>query len=82
MNIQPIKYAGQVAAVVIDDQAKILAEVPEDDVLHIKTMCVYAMEIAAGERPGPYSDRDAEVFARRLRSRQNANTRPNPGAAP
>jgi hypothetical protein len=78
MHIQPIKHAGQVAAVVVDDQAKILAEVPEGELLHVKKMCMYALEIAAGERPGPYSDQAAESFARRLRSQQASKAAQDP----
>jgi hypothetical protein len=33
-------------------------------------MALYALQIQAGERPGPYDDRDADRYARRVLRRR------------
>lgn len=69
--MQKIVYDGQVVAVVLADQAIISDRLPETDERTVKAMCLYALEVAAGTQPGPYSDERALAYARRAaRERQ------------
>ena len=52
-EILPIIHNGGVAAIVADGQAIIPDAVPEAELLAVKAKCLYALEIAAGHRPGP-----------------------------
>lgn len=64
-NLQPIEFEHRVVAVVIGtDHAAISDRVPQDRRQLVQRMCVYALEIASGERPGPYRDKDAERHAK------------------
>ena len=42
-----------VAVTVGTDEATLSARVASSDLALVQAMCVYALEIAAGERPGP-----------------------------
>jgi hypothetical protein len=64
-QLQKIIYNGEVAAVVLADQAIIPDGLAEDDERTVKAMCLYALEVAAGLQPGPYSDARALQYARR-----------------
>ena len=55
---------GRVAAVVIAGQAIIPDALPRREQATVKAMCLYALEIADGRLPGPYSDTQALAYAR------------------
>ena len=58
--IQMICRQSQPVAVTVGtDEATLSADVASRDLALVQAMCVYALEIAAGERPGPYRDGDA-----------------------
>ena len=64
-RMQKIIYNGRLAAVVLADQAILTDPMPEHDECTVRAMCLYALEIAAGIHPGPYSDERALQYARR-----------------
>ena len=64
-GLQKIVYRGKLAAVVVADQAILTDPLPEPDERTVKAMCLYALEVAAGLQPGPYSDERALQYARR-----------------
>lgn len=64
-GLQRIIYNGRLAAVVLEDQAILTDPLSEDDERLVKVMCLYALEVAAGLQPGPYSDERALQYARR-----------------
>lgn len=61
---QPITLNDELVAIVIADRAVLAAGVPARDVPIVERMCLIAMQIADGERPGPYQDAQAEREAR------------------
>ncbi len=74
--VQMICRQGQpVAVTVATDEATLSARVASSDRALVQAMCVYALEIAAGERPGPYRDDDAERYALAVTSHTAARTR-------
>ncbi|MGA2925044.1 MAG: hypothetical protein ABSG43_03460 [Solirubrobacteraceae bacterium] len=68
-ELQRITYNGQVAAVVLAEQAVISDGLDESDERTVKAMCLYALEVTAGREPGPYTDERARNYARRRASR-------------
>jgi hypothetical protein len=64
-EFQQITYHGEVVAVVIADQAIIPKALPAEDRRTVEAMCLYALEVAAGQRAGPYSDDRALAYAKR-----------------
>jgi hypothetical protein len=64
-QLHTITYNGQVAAVVVGDEAIVTATLAEDDERTVKAMCLYALEVTAGREPGPYTDERALGYARR-----------------
>jgi hypothetical protein len=63
-TLQPITHRGRLAAIVVADQAILDGSVSPEDERHVKAMCLYAMEIAAGDRRGPYTDPAADAYAK------------------
>lgn len=64
--VQPICLSGRPVAVTVGcGEASVSARVDEADLPVVQAMCLYALEVASGERKGPYHDRDAERYARR-----------------
>lgn len=64
-ELQKILYEDRLAAVVVADQAILVDPLAESDERTVMAMCLYALEIAAGLQPGPYSDQRALEYARR-----------------
>ena len=64
-EMQKIIYNSRLAALVLADQAILTDTLPTPDERTVKAMCLYALEIAAGQQPGPYSDEKALDYARR-----------------
>ena len=64
-NLQKIIYNGQLAAVLVAEQAIVVDELPADDERTVKAMCLYALEVAAGRERGPYSEERALRYAAR-----------------
>lgn len=52
-----------VAAVLDDNRAAISARVAPKQLAHVQVMCLFALEVATGQRPHPYRDADAETYA-------------------
>ncbi len=63
-HLQLITHQGRLAAVVIAEQAIIDDTLPPEQHQHVQAMCLYALQISEHERPGPYTDADAETYAR------------------
>ena len=61
--MQIIELDGQPAAIAAGGQAIIAAHVRPHQLRHVQAKALYALQIQAGERPGPYTDRDAEHYA-------------------
>jgi hypothetical protein len=70
-EIQPIMCHGRVTAVVVAGQAIIPDAIPEREQLTVKAMCLYALEIAEGLRPGPYTDTAALAYAHAAAAQRN-----------
>ena len=68
-DLQTVTYNGQVAAVVVGEEAIVSAALGEDDERTVKAMCLYALEVTAGREPGPYTDERALRYARRAEGR-------------
>lgn len=64
-EFQEIEYQDEVVAVVVGDQAIIPQALPAEDQPTVKAMCLYALEVIAGSRPGPYSTERALQYAER-----------------
>jgi hypothetical protein len=62
-TILVIQLNGRVVAVVAQDRAIIADEFVGADRLRAQAKALYALEVLAGERPGPYSDDAAERYA-------------------
>ena len=65
--VQVIHRAGLPVAVTVGSSHAILDEhLVGEDLRLAQAMCAYALEVAAGERPGPYRDEDAARYASAL----------------
>jgi hypothetical protein len=60
---QEIRQHGKLVAAVVADRAIIADGVEDEQLRHVKAMCMYALEVLAGERPGPYTDLAADRYA-------------------
>lgn len=61
---QPIIHRRRAAAVVVAGRAIISDTLPNQEQATVKAMCLYALEVAEGRLPGPYSDAQALAYAR------------------
>ena len=68
-NLQPIIHDGRLAAVVIAGHAIIDDRLEAAQHRHVQAMCLFAIQIADRERPGPYTDTAAERYARHATTR-------------
>jgi len=65
--IQIIEHRGEACAIVLDGCAILADGVRGRTRRDVQAKALYAIEVAAGERPGPYTDAGAEHFARAAR---------------
>jgi hypothetical protein len=63
-TIQVIELRGRPVALALGDDAIVADHVTGEDRSIVAGMALYALEIQAGARPGPYSDAAAEHYAR------------------
>ena len=63
-EIQIISLRGRSAAIVAGDSAILAEHVPDELAAHVQAKALYALQIQAGELPGPYTDAAAERYAR------------------
>lgn len=70
-EIQPIIYRGRMAALVVGGQAIFSDALPSREQATVKAMCLYALEVAEGRLPGPYSDAQALAYARAAEAKRN-----------
>lgn len=82
-TIQVIELAGRPVALALGDEAIIADHITDAQRSIVAGMALYALEIQTGERPGPYSDADAEQYARHaIALRQRPLPRQRRGAHP
>ncbi len=67
--MQPVLHGGRLAAIATPTRVFLDPDVEglpsgDADMRVIAFKCLYAREVMTGELPGPYTDRDAERFAR------------------
>jgi hypothetical protein len=63
-TIQVISLDGHPVALIAGDKAIISDRVTSRDRLHVQAKAHFALRILAGELPSPYTDEDAEDYAR------------------
>ncbi len=63
-RLQQITHNDELVAIVLADQAIIDDTLPDCERPKVQAMCLYALEIQAGELPGPYTDAKANAYAR------------------
>lgn len=83
-TINIIHLHGRPAALVAGDQAIIPDRLDGADRARVQAKALYAIEIAEGKRRGPYTDTDAEAYARSVAARSPSgapapSSRPRPG---
>jgi len=62
--IQVIELHGRPVALALGEDAIIADHVTGEERSIVACMALYALQIQAGQRPGPYTDPDAERYAR------------------
>lgn len=72
--ICPITHHGQVAAIVAAGRAIIATELPDTERRAVQAKCLYALQVQAGELPGPYSPEQADLYARSAARRHHRST--------
>jgi hypothetical protein len=68
--VQQIVYRDRLAAVVVGEEALIEDGLSGEELVDVQAMCLFAIEVAVGEHPGPYSDRRAAAFAAQARAQR------------
>jgi len=71
-NVQPIIHHGRVAAIVVAGQAIIPDVLPDRERATVKAICLYALEVADGRLPGPYSHARALAYAHAAAAKHNS----------
>jgi hypothetical protein len=79
--IQIIDLDGQPVAIAAGGRAIITDRVPPDQLAHVQAKSLYALQIQAGNRTGPYTDHDAEQYAREIAETHTTRRRDRAGAA-
>jgi len=82
LEIQIISLRGRTAAIVAGDTAILAEHVPDELVARVQAKALYALQIQAGELPGPYTDAGAERYthtAAAAAARPAPRERPEPG---
>jgi hypothetical protein len=70
---QVIRLGGDVVALVVDGEARIMDGLSDPAMLTVKGMCLFAMEVQAGAIDPPYTDERALMYAR-LANRRRGGT--------
>jgi hypothetical protein len=70
-EMQPIIHNGRLAAIVVGGQAIIPDTIRRTELPAVKAKCLYALEIAAGNLPAPYTDLGADTYARAAAAQHN-----------
>jgi hypothetical protein len=63
-EIRVIELRGRPVALAFGEEAVIADHVTGEERSIVAGMALYALEVQAGARPGPYADADAERYAR------------------
>jgi hypothetical protein len=61
---QPIHHDGEIVAFVVGGRALITSNLADEALAVVRAKCLYALEIATGERPGSCCDGAAAAYAR------------------
>ncbi len=62
-RLQQITHNGELVAIVLADQAIIDDTLPASERSKVQAMCLYALQIQAGELAGPYTHAKAKAYA-------------------
>ena len=79
-QIQVIELRGRAVALALVDEAILADNITDADRPIVAGMALYAIEIQTGNRPGPYTDADAERYARRELALRTTRTATAPRA--
>jgi hypothetical protein len=63
VTIERIEHAGQVVAWVAAGRALIADGLADEALALVRAKCLYALQVQAGERPGPYREEAATRYA-------------------
>jgi hypothetical protein len=77
-TIQIIELDGRAAGLVAGEQAIIAEHLSTRDRARVQAKALYALEIRAGARPGPYTDDGAERCAASAAARRHRAARRHP----
>jgi len=62
-RLQQITHNGELVAIVLADQAIIDDTLPVSERPKVQAMCLYALQVQAGELASPYTDAKAKAYA-------------------
>jgi hypothetical protein len=62
-SLQQITHNSELVAIVLADHAIIDDTLPATERVYVQAKCLYALQIQAGELPGPYTERKANAYA-------------------
>jgi hypothetical protein len=65
VTIQPIEHDGHVVALVAGGRALLGDQLTGRTLALVRAKCLYALEVQAGERAGPYDEQAATRYAQR-----------------
>jgi len=77
MNTIIITLHAKPAAIAVNEAAVIAQHVPAAALALVQAKALYALEIQARERPGPYTDSDAENYARHAAAATTTSSTPS-----